>query len=36
MDKSLAIILSKAAGELNADQENFITLIDRNIKRLGL
>jgi len=36
MDKSLALLLSKAPGELNTDQENFISIVSRNAKRLTL
>jgi len=36
MDKSLVLLLSKTPGELNSDQENFISIVSRNAKRLTL
>jgi PAS domain S-box-containing protein len=36
MDKSISLILSKTAGEINKDQEQFLSIAQRNLKRLGL
>ena len=34
--KSISLILSKATGDLSSDQEKFLTIADRNLKRLSL
>jgi signal transduction histidine kinase len=36
MEKSISLILSKAAGEVSSDQEQFLTITERNLKRLSL
>jgi len=36
MEKSISLILSKAAGELSQKQEEFLLMAKRNINRLGL
>jgi NtrC-family two-component system sensor histidine kinase KinB len=36
MEKSLALILTKTAGEINKDQEQFLGIAQRNLKRLTL
>ncbi len=36
MEKSLSLILSKTAGEINKDQEQFLSIAQRNLKRLTL
>ena len=36
MEKSLSLIFTKAAGELNKDQEQFLGIAQRNLKRLTL
>ena len=36
MEKSISLILSKATGEINKDQEQFLSIAQRNLKRLGL
>lgn len=35
IDKSLALILNKTAGSLTENQEQFLTIAERNLKRLG-
>jgi len=36
IDKSLSLILSKSTGEISETQEQFLTLAERNLKRLSL
>jgi PAS domain S-box-containing protein len=36
MEKSLSLILTKTAGEINKDQEQFLNIAQRNLKRLAL
>lgn len=36
IEKSVSLILSKAAGEVSKDQEQFLSIADRNLKRLTL
>lgn len=36
IDKSVSLILSKAAGELTSAQEQFLSIAERNLKRLSL
>ncbi len=35
IEKSIALILSKATGPVSKDQEQFLSIVDRNVKRLG-
>lgn len=36
IEKSISLILSKSTGEINATQEKFLDIADRNLKRLSL
>lgn len=36
IDKSISLILSKSTGELSKNQEQFLTIAERNLKRLSL
>jgi PAS domain S-box-containing protein len=36
MEKSISLILSKSTGEITETQEQFLSIADRNLKRLGL
>ncbi len=36
MEKSLSLIITKTAGEINKDQEQFLSIAQRNLKRLTL
>ena len=36
MEKSLSLIINKTAGEINPDQEQFLNIAQRNLKRLTL
>jgi PAS domain S-box-containing protein len=36
MEKSISLILSKAAGEVTSDQQQFLDITQRNLKRLSL
>jgi len=36
IDKSISLILNKNAGEISPTQEQFLTIAERNLKRLGL
>lgn len=36
MEKSISLILSKSTGEISETQEQFLSIADRNLKRLGL
>jgi len=35
IEKSIVLILSKATGPINKDQEQFLSIVDRNLKRLS-